>query len=93
MISVTFVILLDLSAAFDSIDYDVLCDVLQCRLGIYATALHILRSFLQGRSQSVITDEIQSGLKQLTCDVPQCSVLGLLSSVYKCSPYVQFKKT
>ena len=46
------------SAAFDTIDYDVLCDVLQCHLGICGTALHLLRSFLQGRSQSVIIDGI-----------------------------------
>ena len=72
----TFLILLDLSAAFDTIDYDVLCDVLQCHLGICGTALDLLRSFLQGRSQSVIIDGIQSELKQLTCGVPQGSVLG-----------------
>ena len=72
----TFFILLDLSAAFDTIDYDVLCDVLQCHLGICGTALDLLRSFLQGRSQSVIIDGIQSELKQLTCGVPQGSVLG-----------------
>ena len=72
----TFLFLLDLSAAFDSIDYDVLCDVLQCHLGICGTALDLLRSFLHGRSQSVIIDGIQSELKQLTCGVPQGSVLG-----------------
>ena len=44
--------------------------------GIYGTALDRLRSFLQCRSQSVIIDGIQSELKQLTCGVPQGSVLG-----------------
>ena len=43
----TFLIVLDLSAALDTIDYDVLCDVLQCHQG---TTLDLLRSFLQGRS-------------------------------------------
>ena len=43
----TFLILLDLSAAFDAIDYNVLCNVLHCHLGIYGTALDPLRSFLQ----------------------------------------------
>ena len=71
----TFLILLDLSAAFDTIDYDVLCDVLQCQLGICGTALDLLCSFLQGRSQSVIIDGLQSKLKQLTSGVPQGSVL------------------
>ena len=50
---------MDLSAAFDTIDYDVLCDVLQCQLDIYGTALDRLRSFLQGRSQSVVIDGIR----------------------------------
>ena len=45
----TFLILLDLSAAFDTIDYDVLC-VLQCHLGICGTTLDLLRTFLQGCS-------------------------------------------
>ena len=72
----TFLILFDLSAAFDTIDYYVVCDVLQYHLGICSTALGILRSFLQGRSQSVIIDGIQSELKQLTCGVSQGSVLG-----------------
>ena len=68
--------MLDLSVAFDTINYDVLCDDLQCHLGICGIALDLLRSFLQGRSQSVIIDGIQSDLKQLTCNVPQGFVLG-----------------
>ena len=67
----TFLILLDLSPAFDTIYYNVLCDVLQCHLDIYGTTLDLLCSFLQGRSQSVIFDEIQSELKLLTCGMPQ----------------------
>ena len=42
------------------------------------TALDLLRSFLQGRSESVIIGGIQSELKQLTCGVPQGSVLCLI---------------
>ena len=41
-----------------------LCDVLQCHLCIYGTALDLVHSFLQGRSQSVIIDGIQYELKQ-----------------------------
>ena len=68
--------MLDLSSAFDTIDYDVLSDGLQCHMVICSTALDFLRSFLQGRSQSAIIDGIQSELKQLTCVVPQGSVFG-----------------
>ena len=60
-----------------------LCDVLQCHLGICGTALDLLCSFLQGCSQSVIIDGIQSELKHLTCGVPQGSVLGPIEfSIY-----------
>ena len=37
--------MLNLSAAFDTIDYDVLCDVLECHLGICGTSLDLLRFF------------------------------------------------
>ena len=46
--------------------------------------LDLLCSFLQGRSQSVIIDGIQSELKQLTCGVPQGSVIGPIE-LYTCS--------
>ena len=47
-------ILLDLSSAFDTIDYDLLYTVFERHLGISGTALKLLKSFLTGRSQAVI---------------------------------------
>ena len=72
----SFLILLDLSSAFDTIDYDLLCTVFERHLGISGTALKLLKSFLTGRSQAVIIDGVKSELKKLTCGVPQGSVLG-----------------
>ena len=43
----TFLIFLDLSAVFDTIDYNVLCDVLQGNMSIYRTALDLFHLFLQ----------------------------------------------
>ena len=45
-----FLILLDFSSAFETIDYDILCTVLERHLGISGTALKLLKSFLSGRS-------------------------------------------
>ena len=40
----SFLILLDLSSAFDIIDYDLLCTVFERHLGISGTALKLLKS-------------------------------------------------
>ena len=57
-----FLILLDLSSAFDTIDYDLLCTVFERHLGISGTALKLLKSFLTGRSQAVIIGGVKSEL-------------------------------
>ena len=60
----SFLILLDLSSAFDTIDYDLLCTVFERHLGISGTALKLLKSFLTGRFQAVIIDGVKSELKK-----------------------------
>ena len=60
----SFLILLDLSSAFDTIDYDLLCTVFECHLGISCTVLKLLKSFLTSRSQAVIIDGVKSELKK-----------------------------
>ena len=66
---VTALTLLDLSAAFDTIDYSVLLDRLHDWSGISGTALARIRSINKN--------------KKLFCDVPQISVLGpLLFTLY-----------
>ena len=61
-------VLLDLSAAFDTVDHAVLFNLLEHSLGISGTALSLLKSYLQGRSQC---DGITSEFADLTCGVPQ----------------------
>ena len=78
-----FLVLLDLSAAFDTIDHDILFKRLQYQLGINGTALQWLKSYLTNRTQCISINGEKSASKQLTCGVPQGSVLGpLLFSVY-----------
>lgn len=69
-------VLLDLSAAFDTVSHDLLLRRLQERVGLRGTALHWFRSYLEHRSQSVLIESSQSTAKCLSTGVPQGSVLG-----------------
>jgi hypothetical protein len=70
--------LLDLSAAFDTVDHDVLVERLERTNGIHSVALDWLRSYLHGRRQTVLYDGVSSTLRSLVCGVPQGTVLGPL---------------
>jgi len=69
-------VLLDLSAALDTIDHSILLNRLETRYGIKGLALNWFKSYLEGRSQSVCVDNILSEPSELICGVPQGSVLG-----------------
>lgn len=69
-------LLLDLSAAFDTIDHQVLVDTLLHRMRIEGTALDWIRSYLYKRSQQVLIDDVGSEPCELQYGVPQGHVLG-----------------
>lgn len=71
-----YLILLDLSAAFDTVDHSLLLSLFENILGIEDAALHLLKSYLTGRSQCVVIENLQSELTDLIYGVPQGSVLG-----------------
>ena len=70
-------VLLDLSAAFDMIDHDLLLAELD-RIGVRGEALCWFASYLTDRTQCVSVDGNFSSNIQLLHGVPQGSVLGLL---------------
>jgi len=79
----TILVLLDLSAAFDTIDHPVLFKTLEHRLGIKGTALKWFKSYLSERTQAVLIENISSDPVSLKFGVPQGSVLGpLLYTIY-----------
>jgi len=78
-----FLVLLDLSAAFDTIDHAVLLNRLNNNLGVNGTALQWFASYLSNRTQCISINSEKSDSKELPYGVPQGSVLGpLLFSAY-----------
>ena len=55
-----FLVLLDLSAAFDTIDHDNLLCILEKYVGIGGSALRLIRSYFSDRTQRVQIDGIMS---------------------------------
>ena len=76
-------LLLDISAAFDTVYHYILLSRLSSRFGIGGTALEWFRSYLSDRTQFVNVNGSMSERHVLQFGVPQGSVLGpLLYSLY-----------
>ena len=72
----TALVSIDLSAAFDLVDHDILVNRLENYFGFTATVLHWFRSFVSERSQCVLLGKIKSEALLVKQGVPQGSVLG-----------------
>ena len=66
----------DLSAAFDTVDHQILSSVLQARFGITGSALQWFQTYLYPRSCKVTVDGKFSSEKDLPFSVPQGSCMG-----------------
>ena len=88
----TVLLLLDLSAAFDTVDIDRLMEILYSEIGIRGTALKWFSSFLRNRTMRVKINDTYSEVFELQFGVPQGSVLGpLLFNIYIRSIYKYVK--
>ena len=73
---VSLLTLLDLSAAFDTIDHPILLTRLEHTFGIHNTAFARFKSYLYDRFQTVSVNNMQSDPVNLSCGIPQGSILG-----------------
>ncbi len=80
---ISVLVLLDLSAAFDTVNHNILLQRLENWVGLSGMALKWFRSYLEGRGYYVSIGERKSQWTSMTCGVPQGSILApLLFSLY-----------
>ena len=68
--------MLDLSAAFDTINHQIFLQRLKCTFSIDGVVLKWITSYLENRNQQVSIDQYKSDLSSLRFGVPQGFVLG-----------------
>ena len=79
--NITSTVILDLSAAFDTIDHDILLTILHNHFGIQGTAINWFKNYLQPQFFMVAVDGKCSSPRQLKYGVPQglCSGANLFT--------------
>ena len=73
---VSQLVLIDLSSACDTMDHDILLNIMNCTFGVSGTALRWFNSYHQSRSQRICINGIVSEQFKLDHGVPHGSCLG-----------------
>ena len=69
-------LLLDLSAAFDTVNHSILLTFVREYVGVDGSAINLFDSFLTEMTQCVSVESVLSEFNALVCGIPQGSVLG-----------------
>ena len=81
-----FLVLLDLSAAFNTVNHEILLERLFSRFGVNGLALRWFESYLSDRSFQVSVQGGISTSRSFQCGVPQGSILGPILFLMYTSP-------
>ena len=73
----TLGVFIDLSKAFDTVNHEILINKLK-HYGVRNTSLNWFKSYLSSRKQFITYDHENTTIKNITCGVPQGSILGPL---------------
>ena len=85
-------VLLDLSAAFDTMYHDNLFCIPEKYVGICENALKLIKSYFSNRTQRVQIDDVLLDVANIICGIPQGSVLGPLNTYADDTKlYISFK--
>ena len=84
--SIMAVTILDLLAAFDTVDHDLLLEILKKKFGISEVALQWFENYLRPRSTKVCVNKTYSNEKSLAFSVVQGSCSGANIFTAYCSP-------
>ena len=86
-------LLLDLSAAFDTVDHSILLSRLALRFGVNGRVIAWIESYLKDSEQFVQNEDTKSSFRQLILGVPKGSVLGSLLYVLCTAPIADIIKS
>ena len=93
----TLGVFIGLSKAFDTVNHEILITKLE-NYGVRGSNIKWYSNYLEGKKQFICFDEKNTELENITCGVPQSSILGPLlfliyiNDIYKSSDILNFPR-